>query len=189
MRKVVCVDIDETLVYSRSRKPFKGCTTFKDPTDGYLCHTIARPGAEEFLEAVASQFELISVTQGVVPFQKRVLESLGLLKYFRPVSAFNPNYDSVEDVFPDKIYGWNTDRIGYTLPDLDDAKWVLVDNLWHRDRTLEDKQVWINEALHKAGRKKEWFDPDKNFVRVEEFYGGSVEPLTTYIKEVKQLLC
>lgn len=178
---MIC-DIDETLVYSRSREPFEGCTTFKDCTDGYLCHTIARLGSAEFLEAMASEFELISVTQGIVLFQKKVLASLNLLKYFQHLAP-------ASSIVNTKIYGWKTNRIGYTLPDLDDAKWVLVDNLSHQDRTLSDKQVWINESLKTAGREYEWFDPDKNFVRVEEFWGSPVKPLTDYIKNVKELLC
>lgn len=179
MRKILAVDLDETLVYSRSRKPFDGCTTFTDPSDGYICHTIARPGAKEFLQEIRDRdIELIAVTQGIVEFQIQVLKKLSLFRYF--MDDFMTG-KSIVDYSKHQVYGYtNYNRSRASEPDLAGCKWVMLDNLSHNDRTLEDKMIWLGER----------FDPDKNFVRCEEYYGYIAKPrdLRELIPRIEELL-
>lgn len=175
MRKVLIMDIDETLVYSRSRKPFTGCNSFED-TDGYVCHTIARPGAKEFLQEITDKdIDLISVTQGVVPFQIMVLGRLGLLDFFQD---YNQMEDG-EEVWDTNIFGWKSvSRNSVTKPNLEGCKWVMVDNLAHDDWTLREKMYWIGSE----------FDPELNFVKCEEFRNDKAQDLRELIPRIELLL-
>lgn len=54
----------------------------------------------------------------------------------------------------------------------------MVDNLSHMNRDLAEKEIWIGEE----------FDPDTNFIKVDEFWGGPATPLTEYIPKIEELL-
>lgn len=160
MSKIVIVDIDETLVYSRSKLP--GSIQFSDD-EGQTAYTLPREGIWQFLQQLKEKdYRIISVTQGVVPFQRTVLEAAGVLDYF------------------EEIYGWtSTARTFATRPDLGESKWVLVDNLHHEDSVLWEKAGWIGATL----------DPEINFVQCEPFVGDtSVACLTTLIPKIEEFL-
>jgi len=158
LNKYIIVDIDETLVYSRSRHP-DSLDIQEYPGD---C-TLPRPGSHEFLQKAKDEgWRIISLTQGVVPFQREVLRTCGLLDYF------------------EEIYGWtNVQRYEATRPTFEaDDKWVMVDNLTHYD--LYEKAMWLQTA----------FEPGVNFIKCEEFWGHYEEEhcLTTLLPKIKEML-
>lgn len=159
MSKILVVDIDETLVYSVRPLPesikfeFAGCSVWTCP----------RPGAHQFLqEARKEGWVIISVTQGVVPFQEKVLAACGLLGYF------------------DGIFGWaDTNKTEVLRPvGLDSHNFVMVDNRSYDDWILQEKQGWMGVE----------FDPEVNFVECEDWVGHEVPCLTTLLPRIKQLM-
>lgn len=139
MKCVIVLDIDETLVYARRK--VKGSIEVQSPVGSGPA--ILRPGTVEFLEDLKSRnFEIISVTQGVVPWQKAVLDALGIGEFFSG------------------IYGWeDLYRTKASRIDLSTSLVVMVDNLSHTE--LHEKEQWMNITL----------DPNKNFIRCDEFHG------------------
>lgn len=158
--KYIIVDIDETLVYSRSR--IADSINIGGDYEGEP--TCPRPGAHQFLQmAKAEGWRIISLTQGVVPFQREVLRACGLLDYF------------------EEIYGWETTRrVSATRPKFEeDAKWVMVDNLHHFE--LDEKAMWLD--IHE-------FEPSVNFIKCQEYrgYHDDTHCLTTLIPAIKAML-
>lgn len=182
IEKVAVIDIDETLVWSRSHCRFEGCTEFffEDEDDDYYTYTVARPGAKEFLQELRDKgIEVISVTQGVVPFQVEVLRSLGLLEFFEQWTS--PGGIQL----PYLIFGWSSTRRQELNRDprefLAGNKWVMVDNLHHQDMTLREKMNWIGAE----------FEPKKNFIQCECFYGPcnpDVQDLRELIPSIEEML-
>jgi len=154
--KILIVDIDETLVYSREQMSDSVAVDWEGTTD----YTKARPGAHDFLAAAKAEgWTIISVTQGVVPFQEAVLEAVGMLHYFKD------------------IYGWTSvHRNNVKRPNLSsDDKWVMVDNLHYT--YLAEKENWIGAS----------FNPLINFVQCDEYRGGVTTCLTTLLPRIKEL--
>lgn len=162
MPKYLIVDIDETLVYSRQR--FPESIQFIDD-EGRTSYTIPRPSAHTFLKAAKEKgWVIISLTQGVVPFQKEVLRATGLLSYFH------------------EVYGWATimrhDCNYRELRNLlGEDKWVLIDNLPHF--MLQEKSMWLGVDL----------DPSSNFIQCDEFTGGEDrQDLCVHLSKLEELL-
>lgn len=161
MQKVVILDIDETLLYSRSR--LAQSILFED--DGDICPTLLREPKDTFafLDYLHAQgYLIVSITQGVVSFQRNALEAVGILHYFHD------------------IFGWNSvARVAINSPQdfLSDKHWVMMDNLSHMSRDLAEKEIWVGKE----------FDPDINFIKVDEFWGGPATPLTEYIPKIEEL--
>jgi len=160
-RKVLIVDIDETLVYGRCRLPES--LVFTD-YDGVTSYTCPRPDSHQFLsEATLEGWEIISLTQGVVPYQKGVLECSGLLPYFHEVYGWESIYRH--------SCNWRELR-----EFLGDSKWVLVDNLPHP--MLQEKQDWLGHEL----------DPSINFIQCGEFRGQECSSLLELLPKIEELL-
>ncbi len=185
MKGTVICDLDETLVWSRSTCEFEGCTKFKFEGDDYHYYTVARPGAKEFLKELRDKgIEVISVTQGVVPFQKGVVGHLGLLSYFSSWEGYEPDAGSSFNI-EYNIFGWSSNaRQGLNKDPkefLAGKKWVMVDNLHYQDMTLREKMNWIGAE----------FEPKKNFIQCECFYGPcnpDVQDLRFLIPEIEEML-
>lgn len=158
MSKILVVDIDETLL--RSMFPVPEPINFE--FEGQYSYTSPRPGAHQFLQAAkAESWIVISVTQGIVPFQEAALTACDLLKYF------------------DGIYGWSdSSKTQVLLPALSDHAWVIVDNRPFNHPFMSQKQGWMNAV----------FNPETNFVRCEDWLGQEVPCLTTLLPRIKQLM-
>ena len=157
-KKYLIVDIDETLVYSRGQVP--GSIPVNARWQG---HTIPRPDAHEFLtKAKDKGWSIVSVTQGIIPYQVDVLSVAGLMSY-------------IED-----IYGWLDDnRSSVHLPALETEDWVMVDNLHYQDGILLEKQSWLRTS----------FDPEVNFVQCEGFWGNpNIAGLCSLLPTIEELL-
>lgn len=120
-KPTVYIDLDETLVWSRSNVP-GSVKVISAISTGF---TIARPSAKEFLEILKPDYRLASITTGIVEWQKDVLEKLGLLHYF------------------EEINGWlDLDRTKHSVFERPE-KWLLVDNYPPHSMNLMDKLQWL----------------------------------------------
>lgn len=74
------VDLDHTLIHAIVDIPLNmpGVETFacRSGTDRFLISMRYRPGAKEFLERIASRFELIVCTKGTLSYAKKVVKYL-----------------------------------------------------------------------------------------------------------------
>lgn len=158
--KIVLLDLDETLIYSRS--PVDGCIDVM--WEGQKGYTKVRPSAEAFLIALKEKgYTIMSLTQGVVAWQIECLKALNLLHYF------------------EGIYG-RTDLYGYShiAPPLADSRSVLVDNLSAYE--LRQKADWIEEGGATSG--------SCHFIRCVSFEGheDTEDSLLELLPEIDEFL-
>lgn len=123
MKPVVFLDIDETLIYSRHR--LEGSTPFV--YEGVRRFTLLRPSAQEFVQELQKHYSLYAMTQGVIHFQRKATEAVGLLPYLNDIFG----HSNVMSGFPPY------------LPEQLPEKWVLVDNCATDDWILHDKRLWL----------------------------------------------
>ena len=158
--KTVVLDIDETVAFSRyGVEDMPGAVEVH--WKGGIDYTLGRPGNVPFLQELKARgYEIISVTQGVVPWQKEVLKALGIADFFS------------------EIYGWTTlQRTFASKIDLSNTQFVMLDNL--SASQLWEKQVWMNVSL----------EPGKNFIQVKEFRGNpDAGPLSDYLYDIHRML-
>ena len=155
MKPTIYLDIDETLVYSRS--PLPDSILWQSKQWG-SCYTIARPSSYDFIKELSKDYRIASVTQGVVGFQKEVLEKVGLLGYF-------------ED-----IYGWGDIYRSTVLYPTQEEHWLLVDNMYAQD--LYEKAKWL--GVHML--------VEDQFIHCDPFYGheDNIKTLTDLLPEVHE---
>lgn len=157
--KLVIVDLDESVAYSRRK--VEGSIEFFYDNETTPSYTIVRPSAKPFLQALKDRgYRIVCMTQGLVPFQQRVLAEAGLWEYY------------------EGIYGYISQSLDTTaMPELPE-KWVLVDNLPQNSPTLYDKRKWLKSNL------------DDHFVQCTDFHGLEDEEssLLTLLPEIDRLL-
>lgn len=160
--KLLILDIDETLVHTKYQHQFPGSTPVIDECGNSGYFSMPRPGVHEFLQSLQGRgWHVVSLTQGVVPFQEEVLKTLGLREYIL------------------SIYGWaNTDRSSVIYPPRDFEKMVMVDNRSMNHPFMSEKENWL--GVH--------FD-STNFIKVQDFEGqDEVVPLLEYLPKIEELL-
>lgn len=163
MDNLIIVDVDESVVYSRSQVP--GSTEFFYNGETNPSYTIVRPSAKPFLQALKDKgYKIICMTQGEIMFQRYVLQLTGL-------------WDSYEDIYGYYYGDSHWQLLTTPMPELPE-KWVLVDNLPQNSPTLQDKRKWLKSNL------------DNHFVQCIDFHGleSEEDSLLTLLPEIDRLL-
>lgn len=172
--KTVIMDIDETVLYSRSQVP--GSVAFRFMDEPFDSYTIERPSAREFLTVLESEgYDLRVMTSGLVEFQIEALKQVYLLDFFNEISG----YVAKKDVDGRPLKGpYGRVALKGALKPLD--QWLLVDNLHSRDWNLADKRSWLGVDS---------FAPNQH-VHCESFYGleAPQDSLLLLLPEIRKKL-
>lgn len=159
-KKVVILDIDETLVFSRNKT--YGSIEFRYLNDVGMSYTKARPSARSFLEALRDRgYTLLFLTQGLVEFQIEVLRNLELLEFFQDGGIIH----GYGFALPEGYSGGAIHHIIKT-PHLEEGtKWVMVDNL-PKGSYVVQKAGWLGRGQF----------TDSDYIQVEEYHGTDSDP-------------
>lgn len=167
-RPIIYIDMDETLVWSRSRVP--DCKEFMFDMPGVPTQrscTILRPGSVEFLEALKARgYSIQMLTQGWAEFQRACLKQYEIDHYFERIYGYHP----------DGSLNWEIEE----LPP--QSKWLLVDNMEANDYYRTNiKKNWM--------RQSELFRQGVNYLTVEDYVGYDEGlPLTDLLPEIYRIL-
>ena len=165
---MICKKYEYCVLYHR-KLPFFGLTPSTDRTlvwfwlHRYL--TIARPSAKQFLTELDKQFRLQSVTLGMVPFQKKVLKSLELDRFFEEV--YGPQ--NFETLKPPK-------------------RWVLIDDQPPGGTLASVKLSWMGLNKYEM-TEADWNQKiDTHYIQCSPFKGEEETSLIELIGTVSEKL-